>query len=104
MHRVRQGGFVRIPRPATLVLAVVSLTLTGLIVARVSAQVEDSPTEHPPIVVPSASVDPSPSASARGDDDDDDDDDDGFEKIQPRPRDIGDDDDDDDDRGERGDD
>jgi hypothetical protein len=99
---VRQGGFVRIPRPATLVLAVVSLTLTGLIVARVSAQVEDSPTDHPPIVVPSSSVAPSPTPSPRTGDDDDDDD--GFEKVQPRPRDIGDDDDDDDDRGERGDD
>jgi hypothetical protein len=88
---------VRIPRPATLFLVVVALTLTGLVVARVSAQGEDSPTDHPPIVVPSASVDPSPSTSAKGDDDDDDDDDDGFDKVQPRPRDI--DDDDDDDRG-----
>jgi len=94
---VRQGGLVRIPRPVTIILAVVALTLAGLVVARVSAQVEDSPTEHPPIVVPSASVDPSPSASPKADDDDDDDDDDdGFDKVQPRPRDI---DDDDDDRG-----
>lgn len=90
-------GRVRIPRPATIILAVVALTLAGLVVARVSAQVGDSPTEHPPIVVPSASVDPSPSASPKADDDDDDDDDDdGFDKVQPRPRDI---DDDDDDRG-----
>ena len=94
---MRQGGLVRIPRPVTIILAVVALTLAGLVVARVSAQVEDSPTEHPPIVVPSASVDPSPSASPKADDDDDDDDDDdGFDKVQPRPRDI---DDDDDDRG-----
>jgi len=85
---------VRIPRPATLFLVVVALTLAGLVVARVSAQGEDSPTEHPPIVVPSASVDPSPSASPKSDDDDDDDD--GFDRVQPRPRDI---DDDDDDRG-----
>ena len=82
-----------IPRPAAILLAVVALTLTGLVIARVSAQVGDSPTDHPPIVVPSASVDPSPSASATGDDDDDD----GFEQIRPRPRGI--DDDDDDDRG-----
>ena len=88
---------MRIPRPATLFLVVVALTLAGLVVARVSAQGEDSPTEHPPIVVPSASIDPSPSASPKSDDDDDDDDDDGFDKVQPRPRDI--DDDDDDDRG-----
>jgi len=88
---------VRIPRPATLFLVVVALTLAGLVVARVSAQGEDSPTDHPPIVVPSASIDPSPSASSKSDDDDDDDDDDGFDKVQPRPRDI--DDDDDDDRG-----
>jgi hypothetical protein len=87
---------VRIPRPATLFLVVVALTLAGLVVARVSAQGEDSPTDHPPIVVPSASIDPSPSASPKSDDDDDDDDDDGFDKVQPRPRDI---DDDDDDRG-----
>jgi hypothetical protein len=94
---------VRIPRPATLFLVVVALTLAGLVVARVSAQGEDSPTDHPPIVVPSASVDPSPSASH--DDDDDDDDDDGFDKVQPRPRDIDDDDDDDDrDRDRPGDD
>ena len=93
---------MRIPRPATLVLVVVAVTLAGLVVARVSAQGEDSPTEHPPIVVPSASVDPSPSASPKSDDDDDDDDDDGFDKVQPRPRDI--DDDDDDDRDEPGDD
>jgi hypothetical protein len=92
---------VRIPRPATLFLVVVALTLAGLVVARVSAQGEDSPTEHPPIVVPSASVDPSPSASPKSDDDDDDDDDDGFDKVQPRPRDI---DDDDDDHDEPGDD
>ena len=92
---------MRIPRPATLFLAVVALTLTGLIVARVSAQVEDSPTEHPPIIVPSSSVDPSPTPSTQADDDDDDDDDDGFDKVQPRPRDI---DDDDDDRDEPGDD
>lgn len=91
-----QGGLVRIPRPATLFLAVVALTLTGLIVARVSAQVDDSPTEHPPIVVPSSSVDPSPTPSPTSDDDDDDD---GFDKVQPRPRDIGDADDD----GERDD-
>ena len=97
MHGVRQGGLVRIPRPATLFLAVVTLTLTGLIVARVSAQVDDSPTDHPPIVVPSSSVDPSPAPSPKSDDDDDD----GFEKVQPRPRDIG--DEDDDDRGERDD-
>ena len=90
---MRQGGRVRIPRPATITLAVVALTLAGLVIARVSAQVGDSPTDHPPIVVPSASVDPSPSASAKGDDDDDDD---GFEQIRPRPRGI---DDDDDDRG-----
>jgi hypothetical protein len=88
---------VRIPRPATLFLVVVALTLAGLVVARVSAQGEDAPTDHPPIVVPSASIDPSPSASPKSDDDDDDDDDDGFDKVQPRPRDI--DDDDDDDRG-----
>ena len=88
---------MRIPRPATLFLVVVALTLAGLVVARVSAQGEDSPTDHPPIVVPSASIDPSPSASSKSDDDDDDDDDDGFDKVQPRPRDI--DDDDDDDRG-----
>ena len=81
---------MRIPRPATLFLAVVTLTLTGLIVARVSAQVEDSPTDHPPLVVPSSSVDPSPDPSPKSDDDDDDD---GFDKVQPRPRDIGDDDD-----------
>ncbi len=94
---------MRIPRPATLFLVVVALTLAGLVVARVSAQGEDSPTDHPPIVVPSASVDPSPSASH--DDDDDDDDDDGFDKVQPRPRDIDDDDDDDDrDRDRPGDD
>ncbi len=91
---MRQGGRVRIPRPATITLAVVALTLAGLVIARVSAQVGDSPTDHPPIVVPSASVDPSPSASATGGDDDDDDD--GFEQIRPRPRGI---DDDDDDRG-----
>ena len=90
---------MRIPRPATLFLVVVALTLAGLVVARVSAQGEDSPTDHPPIVVPSASVDPSPSASPKSDDDDDDDDDDGFDKVQPRPRDIDDDDDDDDNRG-----
>ena len=91
---------MRIPRPATIILVVVALTLAGLVVARVSAQVGDSPTDHPPIVVPSASVDPSPSASpkAKADDDDDDDDDDGFDKVQPRPRDIDDDDDDDDDK------
>jgi hypothetical protein len=89
---------VRIPRPATLFLAVVTLTLTGLIVARVSAQVEDSRTDHPPIVVPSSSVDPSPDPSPKSDDDDDD----GFDKIQPRPRDIG--DDDDSERDEPGDD
>lgn len=83
---------MRIPRPATVFLAVVTLTLTGLIVARVSAQVEDSPTDHPPIVVPSGAVDPSPGPSPKSDNDDDDDDD-GFEKVQPRPRDIGDDDD-----------
>ncbi len=94
---------MRIPRPATLFLVVVALTLAGLVVARVSAQGEDSPTDHPPIVVPSASVDPSPSASH--DDDDEDDDDDGFDKVQPRPRDIDDDDDDDDrDRDRPGDD
>ena len=80
---------MRIPRPATLFLAVVTLTLTGLIVARVSAQVDDSPTDHPPLVVPSSSVDPSPAPSPKSDDDDDD----GFDKVQPRPRDIGDDDD-----------
>lgn len=85
---------MRIPRPATITLAVVALTLAGLVIARVSAQVGDSPTDHPPIVVPSASVDPSPSASTKGGDDDDDDD--GFEQIRPRPRGI---DDDDDDRG-----
>lgn len=79
-----------IPRPATIILAVVALTLAGLVLARVSAQVGDSPTDHPPIVVPSALVDPSPSPSATGDDDDDD----GFEQIRPRPRGI-----DDDDRG-----
>lgn len=90
---------MRIPRPATLFLAVVTLTLTGLIVARVSAQVDDSPTEHPPIVVPSSSFDPSPTPSPTSDDDDDDD---GFDKIQPRPRDIG--DDDDSERDEPGDD
>jgi hypothetical protein len=95
---------VRIPRPATLFLVVIALTLAGLVVARVSAQGEDSPTDHPPIVVPSASVDPSPSGSSTSDDDDDDDDDDdGFDKVQPRPRDI-DDDDDDDDRDRPGDD
>ena len=93
---------MRIPRPATLFLVVVALTLAGLVVARVAAQGEDYPTEHPPIVVPTASVDPSPSASPKSDDDDDDDDDDGFDKVQPRPRDI--DDDDDDDRDEPGDD
>ena len=84
---------MRIPGPATIILAVVALTLAGLVIARVSAQVGDSPTEHPPIVVPSASVDPSPSPSATGDEDDDDA---GFEQIRPRPRGI---DDDDDDRG-----
>jgi len=100
VHGVRQGGLVRIPRPATLFLAVVALTLTGLVVARVSAQVGDSPTDHPPIVVPSSSVDPSPTPSPRSDDDDDD----GFEKVQPRPRDIGDDDADDNERDDPGDD
>jgi hypothetical protein len=93
---------VRIPRPATVVLVIVALTLAGLIVARVSAQVGDSPTEHPPITVPSSSVTPSPTTSAGTDDDDDDDD--RFEKVQPRPRDVDDDDDDDGGRDDVGDD
>jgi hypothetical protein len=77
-----------------LVLALVTVVLAGLVVGRVSAQADDSPTDHPPIVVPTSTVTPSPSPTPSADHDDDDDGDD-FTRITPRPRDIDDDDDDD---------
>ena len=84
---------MRLPAPSTLVLALVTVVLAGLVVGRVSAQADDSPTDHPPIVVPTSTASPSPSPTPSADHDDDDDDDD-YTRITPRPRDIDDDDDD----------
>ena len=80
---------MRTPSLPALVFAVIGLTLAGLVGVRVSAQQDDSPTDHPPIVVPAST-----SSSDADRDEGSDDNDDKFEKISPRPRNIDDDDDD----------
>lgn len=82
-------------RLPALGLVVVALTLSAVIVGRVSAGADPAPHETTPIVLaPAASPAPTPSPTTRSPDDDDDD----FDRTVPDPRDI-DDDEHDDERG-----
>jgi hypothetical protein len=91
---------VRVPRPTTLLLALVAVLLLAVAVNRVAAGAENAPTEHPPIVVtPAADSDDKNDPDERDDKDDKDDrDDDDPDRVGQNPRSIDDDDDDDLDR------
>jgi hypothetical protein len=97
---VRHSGRVRVHRPTTLLLALVAVLLLAVAVNRVAAGAEDSPTEHPPIVVtPNADDSETDDPDDKNDPDDKDDkDDDDPDRVGQDPRSIDDDDDDDLDR------
>jgi hypothetical protein len=75
---------VTLSRLSAVLLALVGVLLAVLAVTRVSAQGEDSPTDHPPLVMPTptSSPTPSPTPSPPADDDDD------FTQVPTTPRTI----------------